>query len=57
MVTLDQTYMDMVGYTQYSIQYARVFINACRKHHNANELLKALTATRQIANAAKVASL
>jgi len=52
MVTLDQTYMDMVGYTQYSIQYARVFINACRQHKNAAQLLSALTASRSVATAA-----
>jgi len=52
MATLDKTYMDMVGYTQYSIQYARVFINACRQHNNAAELINALTATRSVATAA-----
>jgi len=52
MVTLDKTYMDMVGYTQYSIQYARVFINACRQHKNAGQLISALTATRSVATAA-----
>jgi len=45
MTTLDQTYMEMVGYNQYSIQYARVFINACRQHKNSAQLLAALTAT------------
>jgi len=49
MIRLDQTYMEMIGYTQYSIQYARVFINACRQHKNAAQLYNALTATRSIA--------
>jgi len=49
MVTLDKSYMDMVGYTQYSIQYARVFINACRQHKNADQLIRALAATRSVA--------
>ena len=48
MIVLDQTYMDIIGYTEYSIQYVKVFINACRQHNNSAQLVKALTATRTV---------